>query len=197
MRAILLSITLLISPLAAAQISPSSVELGLPHSIGSLAPAPVPQVGPAIASSGDEALAVWLDVRTGAFGEVWGARIDANGEVIDPRGFPIGERGQALARSDLAVAWADGVYLVVWERDYREVVGVRVSAEGEVLDERPVRYGLGWTGGVPHLVSNGDLFLLYMPGVSDELVLIDRTGTVIAKRQHPIFGELARDLEPF
>ncbi len=183
----LLAFLIVLTPFAAA-VEPASapVLLGVPFPIGNAAPAPVPQSKPAVASNGEQALIVWIDNRAGLGREIWGARVGSDGELLDPNGFLISQRYWTNAmRDDVRVAWADGVYLVVWELEWREVRGVRVSPAGELLDPKP--FSLIWQGfgGAPHLVSSHEQFLLAGAYFPLEMRIIDSAGTVVARPDHP------------
>ena len=119
------------------------------------------QNAPSCVSDGDT---YWVGFHTSAcdstYSNVYVARIDASGTVIDPDGFPVctaeGEqRGVKLA-------WGDGTLLVLWEDDRNfggtgyDVYGARISSGGTVLNPDGmaiVEFGhseitpdVGWTG---------------------------------------------------
>ena len=91
---------------------------------------------PSVASDGSGHLVVWEDGRSGSSG-VYGARVSASGEVLDPSGIAIATA--SYHQSSPAVGWGGSHYLVVWE-DGREasgwydIYGARVNASGSVLD---------------------------------------------------------------
>jgi hypothetical protein len=95
------------------------------------------QGSPSLASDGRNYLVVWDDMRSGKSSDVYGARVDRAGTVLDRRGIPISTatRGQ----SPSGVAFGGTNYLVVW-LDGRygfgksDVYGSRVSRAGVVLD---------------------------------------------------------------
>ena len=89
---------------------------------------------PTLASSGSNCLVAWLDERTDD-GDVYGNRVEPDGDVLDGSGLAIG-----VATSDQggqAVAFDGTNYLVVWS-DYRgsnlDIYGTRVTVGGNVLD---------------------------------------------------------------
>ncbi len=92
------------------------------------------QLIPAIAFDGTNSLVVWHDLR-GADYDIYGARVDANGTVLDPAGIPISTAtGDQYAP---ALAFDGTNYLVAW-RDHRsgtswDIYGTRVSPAGVVL----------------------------------------------------------------
>ena len=94
------------------------------------------QETPAVASNGTLYLAVWRDYRSDSLGDIYGARVTANGTLLDPAGFVICNAGnyQLTPR----VASSGGDFLVVWQ-DFRngvhdDVLGARVTSAGAVLD---------------------------------------------------------------
>jgi hypothetical protein len=100
-----------------------------------IASAPFDQLDPSISSHGTGALIVWEDTRaTGTYRDIWGARIDASGALVDPAGFAI-----AVAQweqTDPDVAWNGTEWYVVWS-DQRggsqyDIYGTRVTAAGVV-----------------------------------------------------------------
>ncbi|MGE0868687.1 MAG: hypothetical protein AB7P03_09000 [Kofleriaceae bacterium] len=83
----------------------------------------------AIASSGTGFLAVWSDSRNGASCDIFGARLDANGALLDPIGIAIAK--DALVQDNPQVAFIGGEYVVVWDNG-TTVDGARVSTAGAV-----------------------------------------------------------------
>jgi hypothetical protein len=90
---------------------------------------------PAIASDGTNLLAVWSDWRGGG-GNVYGARVTPQGQVLDTAGFDISRAPSGASSPDLCF---DGTnYLAIWD-DGRTLVrtdiyGARVSPQGAMLD---------------------------------------------------------------
>ena len=98
---------------------------------------PGSQMWPQVTFSGGHYLLVWEDQRGGKH-DIYGARVSADGEVLNPGGLPINTAGRHKKHPALC-GWRDQA-LVVWT-DYRDVpgdgpdiYGTRVSAAGEVLD---------------------------------------------------------------
>ncbi len=121
------------------------------------------QLMPSLASSGSVHLAVWTDLRSGSSSDIYGTRLDALGTVLDPDGIPIctAAGDQQLA----AVAYNDGLFLVVWldsrSGSTKDIYGSRVDLSGAVLDTSGIRvcptdFGQGY----PSVAACGDLFLV-------------------------------------
>ncbi len=92
---------------------------------------------PSVAYGAYQYLVVWHDSRnTPAPVDIYGARVNLSGGILDPNGIPISTAEGVQRYSSVAF---DGTnYLVVWE-DYRnglyyEIYGTRVSQSGTVLD---------------------------------------------------------------
>ncbi|HWQ90689.1 MAG TPA: hypothetical protein VN673_03375 [Clostridia bacterium] len=109
---------------------------------------PYLQQFPRVASDGHDFLVVWDDARALAAGgpagvtnyDVYGARITADGRLLEPNGIPICQT--VGSQSKPSVAWNGANYLVVWA-DTRsssntqpalDIYGARVSSAGTVLD---------------------------------------------------------------
>jgi hypothetical protein len=92
---------------------------------------------PSVMSDGTDYFAVWEDTRNTGGGDydIYGARLDANGNVLDPDGIAI--TSAPSSQYHCAVAFGDTNYLVVWEESnqpYPDVYGARVNTAGIVLD---------------------------------------------------------------
>lgn len=97
---------------------------------------------PAAASDGQDFLVVWHDAKDNnpAHTDVFGARVNAHGKVLDRHGFAISDAH--AVQSHPKVAWNGSHYFVVWN-DARastypqtpvDIYGARVSSAGDVLD---------------------------------------------------------------
>jgi hypothetical protein len=96
------------------------------------------QVDPTVAALGTTFLVVWSDTRTGT-ADLYGARVDGQGQVLDPLGLrlisaPGVQDSPVLVR--LGANW-----FLVWRdtRSGEHIYGSRVSAEGVTLDGQGVR----------------------------------------------------------
>ncbi len=111
------------------------------------------QSAPFLAQGGSTVLAVWSDNRANSTGgyegetsrDIYGMRFDAAGNAVDALPFPIaaGRASQELPRA----AWNGTHWLVVFESYdlggtgyyQKSLEAVRVAANGQVADARPIR----------------------------------------------------------
>jgi hypothetical protein len=92
------------------------------------------QEAPAVAFDGANYLVVWTDERNGS-NDIYGARVDTAGTVLDPEGIPLCT--EAGAQAEVAIDFGDSNYFLVWTdtRDVNEnIYGTRVATDGTVLD---------------------------------------------------------------
>ncbi len=127
--------------------------------------APESQSLPAVAAGADAFLVVWQDFRNGKDYDVRGAVVDAKTGKIRVPDFEIAARPRNQARP--AAAWTGRHFAVVWQeargRDAYGIAGVRVSAEGRVLDAEPILYAE--TGHSPTVrASAGKLLVAWSDG---------------------------------
>jgi hypothetical protein len=115
---------------ARVQDGPTLDGTGIPIST-----APFDQTHPAVASDGSGYFVVWA----GQGGDIYGARVTADGVLLDPGGIDI-TNTPSIAESDPAVAFDGTNYFVVWgdgldaTSSFPGVLGARVSTSGAVLD---------------------------------------------------------------
>jgi Secretion system C-terminal sorting domain len=93
------------------------------------------QLLPSIASNGSQSFVVWVDYRSNP-SEIWGARVDQSGSVLDPDGFQI-YSGNFSGAGGIGVAYGSDSYLVVWASggsNTFDIYGGRISSDGTLLD---------------------------------------------------------------
>ncbi|HLL52939.1 MAG TPA: hypothetical protein VK447_05295, partial [Myxococcaceae bacterium] len=99
---------------------------------------PHKQRNPTVASDGSGYLVVWEESGRDWFIDIHGARVAADGTVLDPEGFVISAGTGSGYRPRVASNGAG--YLVVWSdgrnrgEAYTDIYGARVGADGVVLD---------------------------------------------------------------
>jgi len=102
------------------------------------------QVSPSLAFDGANYVVVWEDYRRGAEPDIYGARVDVSGTVLDPSGIEIMAAGGS--QSDPCIA-SDGTNSLVLWRDSRgmaatDIWGARVAQDGSVID--PLGFPVTW-----------------------------------------------------
>jgi len=88
-----------------------------------------------VAFDGTNALVVWQDFRSGTSFDIYAARMDSTGLVLDAAGIPLSIA--AFDQNSPAVAWDGSNYAVAW-RDFRsgsnsDIFLARLSSTGVVL----------------------------------------------------------------
>ena len=90
---------------------------------------------PAASSDGADFLVIWNDSRGSATWDIYGARVDAGGGVIDTTSIPIClDLSQQFG---LSVAFGSGRWLIGWHdsrNDHKDIFGIRLDTDGSVLD---------------------------------------------------------------
>lgn len=126
------------------------------------------QTAPDVACGDRTWLVAWRDIRAG-FGldEIYGARVSAEGLVLDGAGIPVS--GGSYEAQDPKVSFDGANYLVVWY-DWRDELGVRavrVTSQGSVLDAQAIDVSEGSNGGWAAAVGfNGTDYLVAWKGNS-------------------------------
>jgi hypothetical protein len=92
---------------------------------------------PAVAHNGMNFLVVWYDYRNSPSPDIYGARVNSAGTVLDTSGIPISSATNS--QYNPAVAYDGANFLVVWEdtrsgTGFPDIYGARVSETGTVLD---------------------------------------------------------------
>ncbi|MFE8604299.1 hypothetical protein [Archangium violaceum] len=120
-----------------ARVSSAGVLLdtsGIAISAGSSA-----EYNPAVTHNGIHFLVVWEDWRSGPV-DIYGARLDSTGAVLDTSGIPISlGSSQALRREHPTAVYDGDTFVVAWQ-DYRagtglsDIYGARVDGSGVLVD---------------------------------------------------------------
>jgi large repetitive protein len=179
-----------------------------------IGPAAGSQTGPAIARGGSGYLVVWTDDRAalspplgfsggpyfgsglGSMLDIYAARLDANGVLIDTTPIVIAQNG--YNQSFPQVAWNGQNWLVTWvgEREpyyYTDIYAARVSPGGQVFDSTPILVdvaettntrvatavasdGANWTVVWQDIDSQAGIFTLDAARVSPAGVVLDPGG---------------------
>jgi hypothetical protein len=135
-----------------------------------------PQWQPVIATSGSTSFVVWIEqTNDSEFGELLGARLNADGTPIDTTPIDLGSHVSIWTRA--AVAFTGSAYFVIWDagENRSQLVGRRVAMNGEagaLLD-----FGSGTS---PAVVSNGTVTLVAFARYPDILaVRVNERGEIV------------------
>jgi hypothetical protein len=149
---------------------------------------------PSVAWNGVNFLVVWEDYRQGSDATIFGARVAADGSVLDPQGFAV---TAAVRQYEPRIAWNGTNHLVVWTNysgSFQDIAGARVSTSGQVLDSTPIAISSAALGqSNPHVAWDGQRYLVtwddnrtfdkldvYGARVASDGTLVDGTGVEIA-----------------
>lgn len=113
----------------------------------------------AIAASpdGDQALVVWQDNRNGPQSDIYGARLGAAGQLLDPVGIAVSTDGGV--QDNPTVAFAGGVYVVAWQ-EAGNIRAARVDPASGAVTQLGNVAATGASETLPRLASRGATALL-------------------------------------
>ena len=124
------------------------------------------QYEPSVAFDGTNCLVVWGDHRSGWWydSDIYGARVDQSGNVLDPAGIAISTATNAQTCPSVAF---DGTnYLVVWQDERNgqyeyDIYGTRVDQSGNILDPTGIAIATGANGQhFPSITFDGTNYLV-------------------------------------
>lgn len=103
------------------------------------------QGSPSASFDGTNIFVAWGDTRSGISVDIYGARVDQSGNVLDPSGIAISVA--AYSERSPALAYGGTNHLVVWE-DFRnasrpDIYCARVHQNGNVLDSMGIAVSIG------------------------------------------------------
>lgn len=115
-----------------------------------------------VAWGGQNYLVVWQDWRDGNWA-IYGARVDAEGNVLDPDGFLIAGGSEWALYPAVASDGTD--FFVVWSYDKLgtsyDIYGTRITPDGEVLDPGGILVCATYIFELsPSIAYNGSIFLV-------------------------------------
>lgn len=154
---------------------------------------------PSVVAYGDHFLVAYADVRNGGQADIYAARLDPDGALLDPTGIPIATGPSDQNMPDLAY---DGANIaVVWQDDAAgamDIRGARVSPAGVVLDPGGIAISAGpFTQEAPSIAFSGAEYLvtwadarngpqdIYGARLSPSGTIIDPTGIPISTALGP------------
>jgi hypothetical protein len=139
------------------------------------------QIQPCVVPNGSDYFVAWTDGRQGdGSWDIYGARVNRDGTVLDPQGIAITSLN--TAETNPAVAFNGQEYLVVWTDSrwsgYPGVYAARVTTDGTLLDTNGFLVFQPFTGAVKATVTSvGTNFLVVWDtdtGVSSSLLSCSR-----------------------
>jgi MYXO-CTERM domain-containing protein len=140
------------------------------------------EMSPSVASDGTQYLVSWMDAVTdGGFPKVRTRRVTSDGGLLDGSGVVLGEGSSSLPDEGPCTGFDGQQFWIAWVADDAQLVAVRDSSAGAVLDAVPralaTLAGGGGTGAKPRCVSSpGAVMVTFVstgsaPGVPSGVVL--------------------------
>lgn len=157
---------------------------------------------PAVAFDGNNYLVVWDDERNSNWEDLYGARVDQAGNVLDPSGIPISVTPNQQLHADITF---DGTnYLVIWE-DSRsgdfDVYGTRVTPGGILLDPAGIGIAAGADQQGPASIAfdGVNYFVAWRHGFGSGDIYggrVNQSGVVLDTNGIPISGGMNAQYHP-
>lgn len=89
---------------------------------------------PSASSDGANYFVIWVDIRGSMTWNIYGARVDPEGAVVDTAGLPLCLDGSQ--QFGLAIGFGGPSWLITWHdsrNDHKDIYGIRVATDGTVL----------------------------------------------------------------
>ncbi|MBN2320611.1 MAG: hypothetical protein JXR49_16145 [Acidobacteria bacterium] len=145
------------------------------------------QERPVVTTDGINFLVLWQDFRNGTDYDIYGARVDASGHVLDPSGIAIGTgTGNQCIPS---VAFDDNNFIAIWmdnslvPQSYH-IRGTRIAKNGDVFDKPGVYIaGPNDAAAIENIITTGNM--LYVSALT--------MPTIACQNQSCLIGFLAKD----
>jgi hypothetical protein len=187
----------------AARISPAGAVLD-PQGL-EISRAGASQRMPGIAFDGGNYLIVWQDNRNSEASDIYAARVDLSGNVLDPNGIQISMAPDTQAAPSVAFSGSD--YLIAWQdrrdSDSGNVYCCRVTPQAGVLDPDgiPVSTEPGLQAEPRLTLLNTDWFCVWQDGRGLDLTRsfgtgITPDGRIIAPAGSPVLVKTNEQVKP-
>jgi hypothetical protein len=141
-----------------------------------------PQFNPSVSQDGERYLVVWQDKRNGEDFDIYGARVDSVGVILDQNCITI--LAEQVNQQKPKVAFDGSKYLVLWQDDrYMSIYGTRIDTTGNVLE--PSGFRISLSNGIhtdPSLTFDGrNYFAVWYQSDGNNLfgTRIDTSGSIL------------------
>lgn len=141
------------------------------------------QLYPVAANNGNDYFIIWEDLRNQIFAgsDIYGARVDQNGLVLDPHGFVISTSAFTNSSFSPDVAFDGNNFLVAWESEYlysTRIYANRITQSGNILDS--VAFLVADSGQTPAIAFDGtDYLVVWNTDKNIYGVRIDQSGALL------------------
>ncbi|MGB3341700.1 MAG: T9SS type A sorting domain-containing protein [bacterium] len=152
---------------------------------------------PGIAYGNGIFLITWSDFRKGLGGDIYGARIDTNGVVLDPAGLEISVIPVALQATP-AVAFDGTNFFVAWydQRVPAGIYGCRVRPDGTILDPEGILISTSEEGVFISISFDNTDYLVVWGNTDISGARVDTAGTILDTSAIVICAASDNQLDP-